>query len=463
MLEKLCLIADVQGVLDLVGTGKDSNITLDTGSKILYFPGSNRIEFSVSIGGSAQQDQKETIQFLKDELLRTELRQYAKLQASIGYKLSLDLYTFQWSQNPSIMFGLNSGYSLGDAFSLFQYGIWNYNKRDVFTTYVGARYQMPGMTIPLPNVLNGLKVGGRVSIALEYDTPLRGMATAGQLEAVNGYKNIFADANEEVIQLTTRTLEWNPNNVHALLSRAIANDRLGKHDLFLLDARRILEVDPSYFTAEQMAVRAHALAATGQPDRALEEASRSLRRNPTVAHAYVVGAIVSEQKKDVGSLIQFATRAIELDLQNAYAYRLRAHGNWLLGNIDAGIQDATSALHWESHPYAYFVRAILHYSNRQFDRAFEDLDQSIRMSPWSAHCWGRRALWECLRGNYQKAIVDADECLRLAPDEIFGLTARYISMAETGRIAEALRDARSLLVVDPSNEGARQFVDQHGG
>lgn len=95
MLEKLCLIADVQGVIDLAGTGKDSSITLDTGSKILYFPGSNRIEFSLSIGGSAQQDQKETIQFLKDELLRTELRQYAKLQASIGYKLSLDLYTFQ--------------------------------------------------------------------------------------------------------------------------------------------------------------------------------------------------------------------------------------------------------------------------------------------------------------------------------------------------------------------------------
>lgn len=463
MLEKLCLIADVQGVMDLAGRGKDSSLTLDTGSKILYFPGNNRIEFSISIGGSAQQDQRETIQFLKDELLRTELSQYARLQASIGYKLSLDLNTFQWSQNPSIMFGLNSGFSLGDAFSLFQYGIWNYNRRDVFTTYVGARYQMPGMTIPLPAALNGLRVGGRVSIALEYDTHLQGIATAGQLEAVNGYKNIFADANEEVVQLTTRTLEWNPNNVHALLSRAIANDRLGRHDLFLLDARRILEVDPSNFTAEQTAVRAHAFAASGQPERALEEASRCLRRDRNIAHAYLVGAIVSEQKKDIDSLIQFATRAIELDPQNAYAYRLRAHGNWLQGNIAAGIQDATSALRWESHPYAYFVRAILYYSDKQFDLAFEDLDQSIRMSPWSAHYWGRRALWECLRRDFQKAISDANECLRTAPEEMFGLTARYISLAETGRITEALRDARRLLELDPSNEEARQFVDKHGG
>jgi hypothetical protein len=46
---------------------------------------------------------------------------------------------------------------------------------------------------------------------------------------------------------------------------------------------------------------------------------------------------------------------------------------------------------------------------------------------------------------------------------MFGLTARYMSLAETGRITEALSDAGRLLELDPSNEGARQFVDQHGG
>lgn len=462
MLDSLCLIADVTGDLRLLGQGDISKITMESGSRILYFPSSNRIELSISIGGSAQENYKETVQILKDELSRTELKQYAKLQASFGYMVSIDLSTSQWKHNPIILLGVNAGYSLGDSLSLFQYGIWNYNKRDVLTTFTGARYQIPGMNIPIPNFLQGINIGGKVSIALKNDAPITGIERNKQLQIINEYKNVFADSNDEAIQLATQTLKWNPNDFQALLSRAIAYDRLGKHDLAVSDAKRIIDSTSTYTSADHMSTRAYAFMTIGDFEQALNEAFNCLRVDVNNLQACLVIANISLTRNDINNLMKFTSRALELDRQNSFAYRLRAAGYLRFDDkLELGIQDASNSISLDRHPFAYYVRANLYYKTNNHEKAFEDINQTIRMAPWVAQYWGRRGLWETIRENYQTAMQDANQCLNIDPKDPTGLSARIIALKNTGNIMGALKDARKLLELEPNNDAVREFIKEN--
>ena len=62
---------------------------------------------------------------------------------------------------------------------------------------------------------------------------------------------------------------------------------------------------------------------------------------------------------------------------------------------------------------------VYHYGKRDYDRAIEDYNKSIRLEPWVASTYLNRGYAYDNKGDYDRAIKDYDNAVRLCPDYEF--------------------------------------------
>ena len=65
---------------------------------------------------------------------------------------------------------------------------------------------------------------------------------------------------------------------------------------------------------------------------------------------------------------------------------------------------------------AYHGRADSYYKKGEYDQAISDLDEVIRLILEDATAYNSRGFCRCQKGNYDKAIADYDEAIRLDPE-----------------------------------------------
>ena len=99
----------------------------------------------------------------------------------------------------------------------------------------------------------------------------------------------------------------------------------------------------------------------------------------------------------------------------------------------------------------YRARAMVYRSQRQFDRAIADFDEAVRLDPRSALAFaGRGVAWK-QRGNVDRAIADLDEALKINPALVSGFVTRgqlWLSKHENDR---AIHDFSAAQRLNPKN------------
>ena len=188
-----------------------------------------------------------------------------------------------------------------------------------------------------------------------------------------------------------------------------------------------------------------------------------LRFGPYSAYAHYRRALVWSEKKEYAKAIAEYDEAIQLDPRLADAYRGWGAARQEQKEHDKAIADYTEAIRLDhGSPYADYGRAIVRYGKMEYDRAINDYNEAIRLSPVVAYgfqdtsastddwtqpfvsmlastYYGRGSAW-LAKTDYDKALGDYNECLRLTPRLAAGYVCRAHIWELKGEYDKALVD-----------------------
>jgi serine/threonine-protein kinase len=93
------------------------------------------------------------------------------------------------------------------------------------------------------------------------------------------------------------------------------------------------------------------------------------------------------------------------------------------------------------------AKAYLH--EKQFERALADVDEALRLNPQLSDAWMLRATLRVEMGDYRQALADVERCLQIEPPEPLALLTRGNLRAQLGELESALVDFTDFLRQQP--------------
>lgn len=130
---------------------------------------------------------------------------------------------------------------------------------------------------------------------------------------------------------------------------------------------------------------------------------------------------------------------------DAFSPRLRIDG------CTAAIQSARTG---ENMSWAFYNRGIAHMKLSQFDRAIADFDQALKLDPDSTFALNNRGAALARKGEYDRAIADFNEAIRLDAQSATSYNNRGTAYARTGQYDRALEDFEQAVRLDPKDTSA---------
>lgn len=171
--------------------------------------------------------------------------------------------------------------------------------------------------------------------------------------------------------------------------------------------------------------RAHAYRVKGDLDRAIQDFTEAIRRNPQDATTIEGRANAYLKKRDFDRAIRDYDDVIRLDPRRRGLYR------------------------------TFHDRATAYLEKRDFDRAIADYDHAIRSNPLLANFIGafyNRCRAHAFRGNFREALADCNESLRLRTADAF--ETRGLVYLKLNRPVDAITDFDAALRLNPKRAHA---------
>jgi len=124
-------------------------------------------------------------------------------------------------------------------------------------------------------------------------------------------------------------------------------------------------------------------------------------------------------------------------------------------DLDAAIQRFTLAIDSGDlpHPDLFFAfnnRGNAHAARHDYDRALQDYDEALRLNPKFAGAMRNRGIVYTRKGDYDRAIRDFSEAARLDPDDPHAVIGRGLVHCAKHEFADAVRDFDAALRVCPT-------------
>jgi tetratricopeptide (TPR) repeat protein len=183
------------------------------------------------------------------------------------------------------------------------------------------------------------------------------------------------------------------------------------------DATESIRLNPHYFGG--YLERGIILRRTGHLDQAIGDYNTAIRLNPDFSRTYFHRAIAYSLKGDYNQSIRDNTEAIRLHdpTMEASFYHNRANGYRAVGSTAKAIADFSEAIR-RAVPKdfrSYGGRASVFEDMGQLDKASADYDQAIRSTPTDANGYVIRGEAHFAKGNYRAAASDFEEAVRRSP------------------------------------------------
>jgi len=98
---------------------------------------------------------------------------------------------------------------------------------------------------------------------------------------------------------------------------------------------------------------------------------------------------------------------------------------------------------------AYNIRGNAYSKNNEYDRAIHDYDESIRLNPNYAKAFNNRGIAYQKKGEYERAIEDFNEAIKLNPDYAIAFANRAETYQKNGEYDNAARDYDEVIRLQP--------------
>jgi tetratricopeptide (TPR) repeat protein len=89
---------------------------------------------------------------------------------------------------------------------------------------------------------------------------------------------------------------------------------------------------------------------------------------------------------------------------------------------------------------AFSSRGLAYARKGQYDHAIEDLDQAIRLNPNDAFAFRNRGTSYARKGQYDHAFEDLDQAIRLNPNDALAFANRGLTYSEKRQYDHAIED-----------------------
>lgn len=152
-------------------------------------------------------------------------------------------------------------------------------------------------------------------------------------------------------------------------------------------------------------------------------------------------------------------KALELDPNNADAYRLRGVYYANLGQYAQALQDLNKAIELNSNDEsAHYNRAIVYSNLKQYEQAIQDLNQAIKVYPYSDEAFAYYNRGDAYRHlkQYEQAIKDFDKAIELDPNDTNSYNLRGLCYFELKQHYLAITDFNKAIKLNP-NDAALYF------
>jgi len=101
--------------------------------------------------------------------------------------------------------------------------------------------------------------------------------------------------------------------------------------------------------------------------------------------------------------------------------------------------------------YAFYSRGDAYFNKGDYDRAIQDFDQAIRLKPDNSKIFSIRGLAYERKGDHDRAIQDYDQAIRLKPDDSNTLSIRGEAYLNKGDIDRAIQDYNQVIQLNPDD------------
>jgi len=161
---------------------------------------------------------------------------------------------------------------------------------------------------------------------------------------------------------------------------------------------------------------------------------------------------VNEPTESVVKAIQEGLRESALD---AGSLLVRATERAHRGDFQGAIADATRAIQLEpNNAYAFTTRAWVRPFVGDVQGSLADEERAIELAPMDAVGWNGRGYIRGLMGDYPGAIADATKAIELSPGYAFPWNNRGYARMWSGDLEGAASDFERSLALDPQNSYA---------
>jgi tetratricopeptide (TPR) repeat protein len=89
-----------------------------------------------------------------------------------------------------------------------------------------------------------------------------------------------------------------------------------------------------------------------------------------------------------------------------------------------------------------------------YDRAIADYNQALRIDPQNAWAYNNRGIAWRNKGDYDRAIADYNQALRIDPQNAWAYNNRGIARRNKGDYDRAIADSNQALTINPQYAGA---------
>lgn len=152
----------------------------------------------------------------------------------------------------------------------------------------------------------------------------------------------------------------------------------------------------------------------GDLNQALARCQRVIDADPVLAFAYVIRALIHQQRGDQPQGLADFNEAIRLGCRDAEVFFARAVAHDHLGRSQEALADCTAALEIDpKHANAYNSRGLIRARLGQLEEAQGDLTEAIRLAPKWFFPHLHRAQVYHNRGQLDPALADYDQAIEL--------------------------------------------------
>ena len=146
-----------------------------------------------------------------------------------------------------------------------------------------------------------------------------------------------------------------------------------------------------------------------------------LTRTQKKEQVFTNAAWTSFQEKHYDVAIEYYTKAIEVNPDNAESYAKRGNAKFLLGKYNEAVLDYTKAIELDpNRANLYYNRGLAKANLNAYEEVLEDYTKELEINPNNSNAYLNRGTTRVLLGQYDSAIEDFSKVIELEPKNILG-------------------------------------------